>query len=147
MRACFSELGLCISPFFTSGVEGSDIETAERKNAYSMALTVRGVVELFMMVGREVEVLGWSVAYDERRVRICGHYAEFEGRGMGKEIKYYSHEIRSFDFTIIEGKERWTAYRFVRNLYEVWVPRHFERLCEVVDQIPEGFDLGQDGKE
>ncbi|PQE15025.1 phosphatidylserine decarboxylase protein [Rutstroemia sp. NJR-2017a BVV2] len=118
------------------------LDTAEWMNAHSMTLAVRGIVELFQLVGRETEVqrerVAFSIAHDDRMGTIHGHYPVFEG----KEIKYYFHAIRAFDFTTMEGRDRWTAYRFTKNVYDVWMPRHFERLCSAVDQIPADLDLG-----
>ena len=44
-----------------------------------------------------------------------------------------------------KGKEKWTAYKFTKNVYEVWMPKHFERICSAVDAFPSdvSFDLSQ----
>ena len=77
------------------------LEVAERQNAYSMALAVRGVVELFRYVNREKEldreILVFSISYDHSTMRIYSHYARIEG----PEPKDYRHPIRAFDFTVL----------------------------------------------
>ncbi|KAL2255957.1 hypothetical protein VTK26DRAFT_2427 [Humicola hyalothermophila] len=30
-----------------------------------------------------------------------------------------------------KGKEKWTAYRFSKNVYDAWMPKHFENFCSV----------------
>ncbi|KAK3399360.1 hypothetical protein B0T20DRAFT_409922 [Sordaria brevicollis] len=130
-------------PFLTcevkSGVAGLDI--ADRQNAHSMTLAVRGIVELFRAVNREDEVnrkiLAFSVSHDHTSVRIYGHYPVI----TGKDIKYYRHPIHNFSFTILEGKEKWTAYRFTKNVYDMWMPKHFENLCSAIDQLPSDLNF------
>jgi hypothetical protein len=84
-----------------------------------MTLTVRGIVELFYTIKREDEVnrkiLAFSVSYDHTSVRIYGHYPVI----AGKDIKYYRHPIYKFDFTALDGKDKWTAYRFTKNVYDI----------------------------
>ncbi|OQV09883.1 hypothetical protein CLAIMM_13961, partial [Cladophialophora immunda] len=54
----------------------------------------------------------------------------------GKKTTFYRHTIRKFDFTKIESKEKWTAYKFTKSIYDIWMPTHFRRLCSVIDAIP-----------
>lgn len=134
-------------PFLTCEVKcgAAALEIADRQNAHSMTLAVRGVVELFRLVKREKElhqeVLAFSVSHDHRSVRIYGHYAEVER----DETKFYRYPIRTFDFTELDGKDKWTAYKFTKNIYDMWTPEHFKRISSAVDQIPEGvsFDVSQ----
>ena len=69
-------------------------------------------------------------------VRIWGHYAVIDGN----DVKYYRHPIRKFDFTELDGKEKWTAYTFVRNIYDLWLPKHFERICDIINMLPTDLD-------
>ena len=134
-------------PFLTCEVKcgAAALDIADRQNAHSMTLAVRAVVELFRYVGREKElhreILAFSISHDHRAVRIYGHYAEIEG----KTQKYYRHPIREFSFTELEGREKWTAYKFTKNIYEKWMPKHFDRICSAIDAFPSGvsFDLSQ----
>ena len=134
-------------PFLTGEVKcgAAALDIADRQNAHSMTLAVRAIVELFRYVGREKEldreILAFSVSHDHRAVRIYGHYAIIEGKGQ----KYYYHPIHEFSFTALNGKEKWTAYKFTKNIYEIWMPKHFERICSAVDAFPSdvSFELSQ----
>lgn len=66
-----------------------------------------------------------------------GHYAVIDG----KDTKYYRHPIREYFFTELDGKEKWTAYRFTKNVYELWMPSHFKKLCSAIDQLPSELDF------
>jgi hypothetical protein len=67
-------------PFLTCEVRCGDVglDTADRQNAHSMTLAVRGIVELFKLVGREKElhreILAFSISHNDESVRIYGHY-------------------------------------------------------------------------
>ncbi|KAH7063262.1 hypothetical protein B0J12DRAFT_642177 [Macrophomina phaseolina] len=39
-------------------------------------------------------------------------------------------------FTEQRGKEKWTAYKFTKSIYEQWVPIHLARISSAIDQIP-----------
>ncbi|KAL2754400.1 hypothetical protein ACRALDRAFT_1042065, partial [Sodiomyces alcalophilus JCM 7366] len=130
-------------PFLTCEVKcgAAALDIADRQNAHSMTLAVRGVVELFRALKREEEVdreiLGFSFSHDHRSVRIYGHYAVIDG----KDTKFYRHPIHMFDFTALEGKEKWTAYRFTKNVYDIWMPAHFKRICSAIDQLPAELEV------
>ncbi|PQK08282.1 hypothetical protein BB8028_0001g03600 [Beauveria bassiana] len=130
-------------PFLTCEVKcgTAALDVADRQNAHSMTLAVRAVTELFRAVKREAEVhrdiLAFSVSHDHRSVRIYGHYPVIDG----KDTKYYRHPIRTFDFTELDGKEKWTAYRFAKNVYDSWMPSHFKRICSAIDQLPADLDF------
>ncbi|KKZ65743.1 hypothetical protein EMCG_08449 [[Emmonsia] crescens] len=130
-------------PFLTCEVKCGDaaLETADRQNAHSVTVAVRGVVELYKAVNREQElhkeILAFSISHDHTAVRIYGHYALIED----KQTTFYRHEIRKFYFTERDGKERWTAYKFTRNIYDIWMPTHLKRLHSAIDQIPSELDL------
>jgi len=106
-----------------------------------MTLAVRAIVELFRLVGLEMElhreILGFSISHDHRSVRIYGHYPVIDG----KDTKYYRNPIRTFDFTELDGKEKWTAYKFTKSVYDTWMPAHFERLCSAIDKMPADLDF------
>ncbi|EDN09610.1 predicted protein [Histoplasma mississippiense (nom. inval.)] len=102
-----------------------------------MTLSVRGIVKLFRLVKREKElhqeVQGFSVSHDHCSVRIYGHYPVIDG----EETTYYRHTIHKFDFTALDGKEKWTCYRFIVSVYGDWAPSHFKKLCAAIDELPE----------
>lgn len=125
-------------PFLSCEVKcgAAALDIADRQNAHSMAIAARAIVELFRAVKREKElhrdILAFSISHDHRTVRIYGHYAEVDE----PEPRYYRYLIRTFDFTELDGREKWTAYKFTRNIYDVWMPRHFERICSAIEEIP-----------
>ncbi|KAJ3576917.1 hypothetical protein NPX13_g3547 [Xylaria arbuscula] len=106
-----------------------------------MTMAARAIVELFRLVNREDKVhrqiLSFSISHDHQSVRIYGYYPVIDG----KEAKYYRHPIRKFFFTELDGKEKWTAYQFTKNVYDTWMPDHFKRICSAIDQLPSKLDL------
>ncbi|KAK4096923.1 hypothetical protein N658DRAFT_518944 [Parathielavia hyrcaniae] len=77
------------------------LDIADRQNAHSREDEVNR------------QILAFSVSHDHRSVRIYGHYPVV----TGKYTKYYRHPIHTFDFTALDGKDKWTAYRFTKNFY------------------------------
>ncbi|KAF1358567.1 hypothetical protein EJ07DRAFT_179789 [Lizonia empirigonia] len=130
-------------PFLTNEVKcgAAALDIADRQNAHSMTLAVRGVVELFRLVKREKEInreiLAFSVSHDHRSVRLYGHYAVIDGR----DVTFYRYPIHDFSFTALDGKEKWTAYKFIKNVYNIWMPTHFRRICSAIDDLPLGVDF------
>ena len=130
-------------PFLTCEVKcgAAALDIADRQNAHSMTLAVRAIVELFKIVKCEKEIdreiLAFSVSHDDRSVRIYGHYPVING----KDTKYYRHPIREFSFTELDGKEKWTAYKFTKNVYNNWMPGHFKRICSAIDDIPSDINF------
>lgn len=139
----FKATYLMYFPFLTCEVKcgAAALDVADRQNTHSMGVAVRAVVELFRLVNREAElqrvILGFSISHDHRMVRIYGHYPVING----KETTYHSHLIDAFDFTVQNGKDKWKCYKFVKNIYERWVPEHFRRLCSAIDKIPLNVDF------
>jgi hypothetical protein len=130
-------------PFLTCEVKcgAAALDVADRQNAYSMTMALRGIVELFRLVKRETEIhqeiLAFSVSHDHSSVRIYGHYPIINGN----KITFYRHPIHKFDFTALDGKEKWTAYKFTKNVYDIWMPTHFKRICLVIDELPAALDF------
>jgi hypothetical protein len=125
-------------PFLTCEAKcgAAALDIADRQNVHSMTMAVRGIVELFRLVKREKElhreILAFSISHDHRTVRIYGHYPIIKGN----ETTFYRHPIRTFDFTELDGKEKWTAYKFTKNVYDIWMPTHLKRICSVIDGLP-----------
>jgi hypothetical protein len=130
-------------PFLTCEVTCGSIglDVADRQNAHSMTLAVRGVVELFRLVKREQElhreILGFSFTHDHESVRIWGHYPVINGT----KTTFWRYPIRKFDFTERKGQEKWTAYTFTKNIYELWMPDHFKRISSAIDELPPDLDF------
>lgn len=89
----------------------------------------------FASVKREKElhrqILAFSISHDHQAVRIYGHYPEISEEGT----EYYRHLIRSFDFTELDGVNRWVAYQFTRNVCDLWMPGHFQRILSAFDSL------------
>jgi hypothetical protein len=71
-------------------------------------------------------------------VRIYGHYPVIEDQ----KTNFYRHPIREFSFTELDGKEKWTAHRFTKNVYDKFVPMHSKRICSAIDVLAPDIDLG-----
>ncbi len=69
-------------------------------------------------------------------MRIYGHYPIING----KDTTYYRHPIHTFDFTALDGKEKWTAYKFTKNVYK-WMPSHFKRISSAIDELPPDLEF------
>jgi hypothetical protein len=94
-----------------------------------MTLAIRGCVELFKLVKREKElgreILAFSTSRDDPMMRIYGHYPVIDG----KKTKFYRHPVHAFSFTTLNGAEKWMAYRFTKNVYDIWMPHHLKGIC------------------
>ena len=125
-------------PFFAREAKCGigDLDVADRQNAHSMTMAVRGIFELFKIVHREDElhrrILAFSISHDARIVRIYGHYTTIEKR----VASFWRHPIREFSFAEQDGKEKWTAYQFTKNVYFGFMPKLHRRICSAIDQIP-----------
>lgn len=134
-------------PFLTAEAKcgAAALDVADRQNAHSMTLALRAVVELFRLVKREQEldheILAFSISHDHDIVRIYGHYPVIEAA----RTTFYRHPIHRFSYTGLEGKDKWTAYKFTNNVYRTWMPGHFTRLCSVIDALPAdlNFDVSE----
>jgi len=110
-----------------------------------MTVTVRDIVKLYRAVKRKKElhqkILVFSILADHRAVRIYGHYPVIDGN----KTTFYRHPIHEFSFTTLNDKEKWTAYTFTKNVYDMWMPTHFKRICSVIDELPPdvNFELSQ----
>ncbi|KAI9708412.1 MAG: hypothetical protein M1828_002993 [Chrysothrix sp. TS-e1954] len=134
-------------PFFTCEVKcgAAALDFADRQNAQSMSVALRAFVVLFRYVKREKkldrEILAFSVSHDHRSVRIYGHYPVIEG----DKTSFYRHPLREFSFTEQDGKEKWTTYKFVKNVYDHHMPKLHKLICSAIDDLPAdiNFDLSQ----
>lgn len=134
-------------PFFTCEVKcgAAALDFADRQNAQSMSVALRALVVLFRYVKQEKEldqeILAFSVSHDHRSVRIHGHYPVIKG----DKTTFYRHPIHMFDFTALDGKEKWTAYKFVKNVYDNHSPKLHKLICTAIDALPAdiNFDLSQ----
>ena len=137
-------------PFLTCEVKCGAValDVADRQNAHSMTCAVKAIVELYRYVNwddsfdwREElnrEILGFSISHDDKIVRIYGHYPVFEGDNTA----FYRHTIRVFNFQELDGREKWTAYKFTKNVYQNWMPTHLKRIQKAIDTLPADLSFG-----
>ena len=134
-------------PFFTYEVKcgAAALDFADRQNAQSMSVALRAFVVLFRYVKREKEldqeILVFSISHNKRSMRVYGYYPVIEG----DKITFYRHRIHVFDFTALDGKEKWTAYRLARNLYDYNSTKVYRLICSAIDDllVDISFDLSQ----
>lgn len=126
-------------PFLTSEVNcgATGLDIGDRQNAHSQSVILRGLTALFRLVGRENElhreIIGFSISHSGVDVRIYGHYPVINSR----DIKFHRHPIAEFNISpTAEGDQRWKAYNFVRNVYDLWLPEHFNGVRSVIDMLP-----------
>jgi len=53
----------------------------------------------------------------------------------GPKTAFYRHPIKTFDFTSEKGKDKWTSYKFTKNVYDIWMPTHLKRICSAIDEL------------
>ena len=130
-------------PFLTCEVKCGDggLTVADRQNAYAQSIILRGLYRLFRLVAREKElhrtIIGFSISHNAKDVRLWGHYPVIKG----ENVKFYRHPISEFIFKPTdEGDLRWKSYKFVRNIYDLWLPGHFKLICSVIDMLPADLD-------
>ena len=70
-------------------------------------------------------------------MRIYGRYPIIDG----DKTAFYRHPTHTFDFTALDGKEKWTAYKFTKNIYDLWIQTHLKRICSVIDELPPDLDF------
>jgi hypothetical protein len=108
---------------------------AERQAIYSGSIATRAIIRLYERISRVEElnrkILIFSISYDPSAVKLYGHYVLIED---GRTI-FSRYLIRSFDFTELDGREQWTAYHFVRKIYDDFYKTHLERIRSAFSQL------------
>ncbi|GAA85355.1 similar to An07g06920 [Aspergillus luchuensis] len=108
---------------------------AERQNAHTLTRCLRGVVELFKLLGCENElhrrILGFSFCHDQEQVQVFAHFPVVE---TAEPTSYY--RVRIGKWSILD-KHRWRSYKFSMAIYHDWVPAFFALLCSAIDRLPD----------
>ncbi len=130
------------------------LNRADRQNAHSGSIAVNALVQLYRALpvndgpaltndasseeqalphleDLDRKILAFSISHDHSMVKIYGHYAKIDG----DKTAFYRHAIHSFDFTALNGKERWTTYKFTRAVYDKFGPLHLERIRRAIAQL------------
>jgi hypothetical protein len=133
-------------PFFTVEAKASMgcLEVAHRANAHSTAVAMRGIVELFRMVGRVKDlhrrILAFSISHNYTSALICAHYtvvSEEKEKNKEEKITYHRHLIEDINFQVRNGERRWSTHHFVMALYDNWAPILHKFICSAIDDLPD----------
>jgi len=115
------------------------INKADTQNIHSASIAVRAILRLYNAAyGRDHEktqallgrILVFSVSHNNQLVNLYGHYAVASSSndktdGTAEELQYFRYGIAMFSLTMYEGRDRYNAYNFIRNVYdkfasEIW---------------------------
>ncbi|OGM48129.1 hypothetical protein ABOM_002869 [Aspergillus bombycis] len=128
-------------PYLVGEVKSNQqaLDIADRQNMHSACVALRGLVHLSRMAGcveiLHRRILAFSISHDGDIVRIYGHYPEIED----DKVSYYRWRIGKFD--IWTDADKWTCYRFVYNLDDIFLPSHIARVMDMLERIPEPQDI------
>jgi hypothetical protein len=78
------------------------------------------------------EIVGFTVSHNHGLARIYACYAVIDG----SKTTYYRHLIHKFDFIALDGKDKWTAYMIIMNIYHEFGPMQLKRTCPAIDRLP-----------
>jgi hypothetical protein len=130
-------------PFLTCEVKcgAAALDVADRQNAHSMTLAVRGVVELF----RLVKARKGASSGNPRLLNLARSPDSENLRPLSCNRRKQDHLLPPSDPYVrlheLDGKEKWTAYKFTKNVYDIWMPTHLKRICSVIDDLPPDLDF------
>lgn len=139
----FSSTATMFFPFLACEAKSSKepILSAVHQNAHTLTLAVMAVVELFRGAGIQGsihrKILGFSIAYDPQGAQVFGHYPVMNG----DRTAIYMHAIMKVYF---DGNDQFAAYRFVKNMYEIWAPKHLDNIRKALDKLDRSWALPSD---
>ena len=136
---------LCF-PFLVCEVKtGQDgIEKADRQNLHSGSLAVRAIFRLFeaafgkrdaRVKGLDGKILVFTISHNNRIVNLYGHYAVANDEAE-HGLDFFRYDIALFSLTMYDGRERFKAYNFVRNVYDNFAPEHLKRIRDAAAGLP-----------
>lgn len=134
-RSYFKATYYMLLPFLTKEVKTGNmgLDIADNQNLHSIAIAVRGVVQLFKLVGREMElhreIVAFSISHDDKSVRIYAHYPYIDG----DEVSIWRRTVKQF---YLDLDNKWTCYKFTTNVYDIFSLIHLKRICIAIDDIP-----------
>jgi hypothetical protein len=126
---------------------------ADRRNIHSASIAVRAIIELYQAAfgtndpdrvnKLNGQVLVFTISHDDMKAKLYGHYATSIVGGRSEEmLEFHRHHIGTYSFTEDNGAERFTAYKFVYNIYEQFAPLHQVRIKAAAASLPT-FDYEQ----
>ncbi|KAK1050074.1 hypothetical protein LTR74_017149 [Friedmanniomyces endolithicus] len=119
------------------------IDQADSQNIHSASVAVRAIFRLYSAAyGRDHEktqgllgrILVFSVSHNNRLVNLYGHYAVASNSKDGKDGT--TEGLEYFRLTMHDGKDRYKAYNFIRNVYDEFALEHLRRIQDAVAQLP-----------
>lgn len=110
-----------------------DLEAPQRRNDNSMAIAINAIIELFRRKesGYSVigEILGFSISYNYEMVQVYAYYPFASEEGVYICRRLVKQASLSPDIT----PDMWWVWHFVWNVYTLWVPELYRRVCEILD--------------
>jgi hypothetical protein len=137
---------LCF-PFLICEVRAREqgLEEADQQNIHSGSIAVRAIIGLYQAAfGAQYpdrvnklygQVLAFTISHDDRRAKLYGHYAVVSDCPDGMP-EFRRHHIGTYSFTRNDGAERFTAYKFVLNIYDQFAPLHLKRIKDAAASLP-----------
>ncbi|KAI0103147.1 hypothetical protein GGR51DRAFT_573325 [Nemania sp. FL0031] len=117
-------------PFLTSEVRCglSTLEPGDRQNAHSQTVALRGIFELFRLVGRHGElhntIGGFSYSHSD------------------VDPEFYRERIERFDIVNTDRADtRWVGWTVAMKIFDLWATDHFKLICSAVDMLPASLDF------
>ncbi|TKA31858.1 hypothetical protein B0A54_16598 [Friedmanniomyces endolithicus] len=127
------------------------IDQADTQNMHSASIATKAILSLYAATfGREHEktqnllgrILVFTVSHNNRIVNLYGHYAVANANGSNSDgdetadhFQYFRYDIAMFSLSMYEGRERFKAYNFARNVYATFAPQHLQRIREAVSSM------------
>lgn len=81
-----------------------------------------------------LQILAFLVSHDYQTVRIYGYYPLINR----DKTKFYRYPIYDISFAL--SKEKWAAYMFTRNVYDIWMLTHLERIRLAIDALSSNLE-------
>ncbi|KAK1808375.1 hypothetical protein LTR12_017266 [Friedmanniomyces endolithicus] len=122
------------------------IDLADTQNIHSASIATKAILSLYAATfGRHHEktkdllgrILVFTVSHNNRIVNLYGHYAVNGATSRDNSpgeatdsFQYFRYDIAMFSLGMHDGRDRFKAYNFVRNLYDTFAPQHLERIRE-----------------
>lgn len=132
-------------PFLTCEAKSprEAIAYAENQNAYAMLVAISSTIDLFRAAKMERsahrKVLGFSISYNDKTAVVDAYYPVIAGARLA------IYRTRRFIMAISPGaSDMWRSWRFVRNIYEVWAPKHLKGLKMAINSLK--FTINVDGR-
>ncbi|MCJ1314594.1 hypothetical protein MMC25_008276 [Agyrium rufum] len=141
-RSDFKSTYYMFFPFFSAEVKcgTSGLVIADRQNGHTMGVSVRGILSLYRLAGKEMKLhnkpVAFSVSHDHRMVRLTGWGPVISGNFY----TIHPFPIHSFDVTALNGQERWTPRKFTVGVYEYGLTL-LEEIKTIIDELPPDLNL------